>query len=397
MATTSDNSLSTRLNDVEDAGAAQRSALTRTLCDLVVLPANKISANERSLTADMLLEILGRAEIELRLELARRVARVRETPPALMRALLHDAPEVAIRLLEKAEYIPEALLVECARTGETNHRLALVRRLDLSPSVADAVLEFQEPEVTQLLLRREEFELSPGAVDILVARSASDVTLQGPLLMRPELEPAHGFMMFWWVDTERRKRILSRFSISRVLIQDALDDLYASILGKSRQLSDPSQEVDDVGIDPFVRELLILLDRRNRPRSAKGEPVPIDMVRRTIHAVRLGLGQQVLHAASVVTGLSRELVARIFRDPTGEPFAVMCKSLGLPRNAFFELITLEDADTIYPIERADDLMGVFDSLSRDFARAILRYWDWDGNPRIAQITRLIDAGFDAAH
>jgi hypothetical protein len=28
-------------------------------------------------------------------------------------------------------------------------------------------------------------------------------------------------------------------------------------------------------------------------------------------------------------------------------------------------------------------------MARDFARAVLRYWDWDANPRIAHITRLM--------
>ena len=41
--------------------------------------------------------------------------------------------------------------------------------------------------------------------------------------------------------------------------------------------------------------------------------------------------------------------------------------------------------------RADHLLAVFDSMARDFSRAVLRYWDWDTNPRIAHITRLMAA------
>ena len=28
-------------------------------------------------------------------------------------------------------------------------------------------------------------------------------------------------------------------------------------------------------------------------------------------------------------------------------------------------------------------------MARDFSRAVLRYWDWDSNPRIAHISRLM--------
>ncbi|MEO0398017.1 MAG: DUF2336 domain-containing protein [Pseudomonadota bacterium] len=383
-----------------DAGAVQRAALVRTLCDLVVLPANRISANERSLAADMILEVLARVDEDLRIDVARRVSRVRETPPALLRTLLLDEHPVAETLLGKAEFLPDALLAECARAGATAHRLAIARRLDLSPSVADAVLSFNETAVVKLLLRRDEFEFSPGAVDMLVARSSTDKEVQSLLLHRRELEPAHGFMMFWWVDSERRRRILSRFSISRALIQDALQDLYPLVFG---DLLEAGERIDEIppataqegGADPFVREILTILDRRSRPRGARGEPVSVDMLVRTLKAARLQPNQDVIHAASILTGLSRELVARILRDPGGEPFAVMGKSLGLPRDTFFEILYLKGADLPFTAEQAEDLMAVFDSLARDFARAVLRYWDWDGNPRMAQITRLIGLDADA--
>jgi len=33
-------------------------------------------------------------------------------------------------------------------------------------------------------------------------------------------------------------------------------------------------------------------------------------------------------------------------------------------------------------------------MARDFSRAVLRYWDWDTNPRIAHITRMMAALVD---
>jgi len=91
----------------------------------------------------------------------------------------------------------------------------------------------------------------------------------------------------------------------------------------------------------------------------------------------------------MIAGVSRELVARLLRDPGVEPFAVMCKSLGMPRSDFFALVSRQDAESPLPAQRAEDLLGIFDSMARDYARAVLRYWDWDGNPRIARITRLL--------
>ena len=366
------------------SGTSPRALMVRKLADIVVLPAGRISYNERCLTADILLQVVDKVEVELRIEVAERVSRVAESPPALLRMLLIDEPVVAEKVILGAEVIPEALLIEAARKGTTVHRTMIARRTDISTAVADAVLEFDELDVFKQILRRDDCLLSPDAINKLVAMSATRSELQGPLLRRAELEPAHGFMMFWWVDAERRRRIFARFAMDRGVIQDALADLYPRVFRSGEP-------------DPFVKEILILAERRHRPRGVNGEPVSMDVVKRTMKAARKYPAQEIIDAVGMVAGVSRELAARILRDPGGEAFAVICKALGIPRNdfyAFFEVKEHEEdamikAEDAAAAAHADYLLGVFDSMARDFARAILRYWDWDGNPRIAHITRLL--------
>jgi hypothetical protein len=303
------------------------------------------------------------------------VARVPDAPPALLRMLLLDEPAVAGAIIQGAAHIPESLLIETAVRATTAHRDMIARRLDLTTSVADAMLKYHEPDIARLLLRREEFAFSPTAIDILVSRSTDDRELQALLLRRRELEPAHGFMMFWWVDGERRKRILSRFALDRSILQETVQELYPPTFGPG---ATP---------DPVVKEILTLLDRRHRARAPSGEALTMDMVKKTLALAWAAFSHDGAVAVSALAGVSLELAARILRDPGGEPFAVMCKSLGVARNDFFKILMIgEDAAAV---ERAEELLAVFDMMARDFARAVLRYWDWDGNPRIARITRLV--------
>ncbi|MCB2112982.1 MAG: DUF2336 domain-containing protein [Parvularculaceae bacterium] len=355
--------------------------LARKLVDIVVLPATRLSSNERSLVADIMLQVLDKVDETLRFEISQRVARVPESPNALIRALLLDTPHVAQPVIRRIDPIPEAILIECARAGSAAHRALIARRIDLTASLADVLLEFAEPEVIKLLLRREEFQFSPTAIDYLVSRSAGDEEIQTLLLRRRELEPAHGFMMFWWADRDSRKRILTRFALDRTIIQDSVQELYGRVFRGE-------------GADPLVKEILTMLDRRHRPRGINGEPVSMDVVIRTLGAARKYPAQEIIQAVGMIAGVSRELIARILRDPGAEPFAVMCKSLGMPRAEFFALVSREDADNPLTPAHAEDLLGVFDSMARDYARAVMRYWDWDGNPRIAHVTRLL--GFDDA-
>lgn len=365
----------TMLTPLAGPTATARSLLVRKLSDIVVLPSGRISSNERALAADILLQVLDKVEEPLRIEVARRVANIQECPPALVRMLLLDTAPVAEKMMARAEHVPEALLIEAAREGTIAHRLMIARRLDLTTSVADACLLYNELEVCKLVLRREECPLSPNAINGLVALSATNPELQTFLLRRVELEPAHGFMMFWWVGPDQRKRILTRFSLDRSVIQDALADLYPRVF---RSVDKP---------DPFVKEILILAERRHRPRGRDGEPVSMDVVWNTLAAALRYPAQEIIDVVGMVGGISRELAARILRDPGGEPFAILAKSIGMSRDNFYSFFD-GSSEELTP-ERGEYLLAVFDSMARDFARAILRYWDWDGNPRIAHITHLL--------
>lgn len=365
----------TMLTPLTPTGPTVRTLMVRKLTDIVALPSGKISSNERSLVADILLHVLEKVETPIRMEVAQRIARVSECPPALVRMLLLDEPAVAEKIATSADTLPEALLIEAARDGTMAHRMMIARRLNLTSAVADACLAYDEMDVCKLVLKREECTLSPNAVNKLVSLSSANKEVQSLLLRRPELEPAHGFIMFWWVDGERRRRILTRFALDRTIIQDVLADLYPRVFRGGDN-------------DTVVKDILTLSERRHRPRGVNGEPVSMDVVKRTLAASCKYPAQEIIDAVAMIGGVSRDLASRILRDPGGEPFAVLCKSLGVARGDFYDFL-IAAAPGAEGAARADYLLGVFDSMARDFSRAVLRYWDWDTNPRIAHITRLM--------
>ena len=366
----------TLLTPMGKRATSPRAMMVRKLSDIVVLPTGQISTNERSLVADILLQIVDKVEPAIRKDLAKRVSRLSDCPPALIRALVLDDADIAQEILEHAETVPEPLLIETAHHGQTVHRTLIAGRKDLTSSVADAVLNYGEIDVIKRVLRCQDLTLSPVAVNRLVAQIATMPDLAPLLLRRPELEPAHGYTMFWWLDKERRRRILARFSLDRRLIQDALEDLYPQVFRSENP-------------DELVKEILLLSERRHRPRGVDGEPVSAGIIIKTLASACRNVSPEIIEAVSMIAGVSRELASRVLRDPGGEPMAIMCKSLGMARDDFYEIQLVPDEDKEAGQEKADYLLGIFDSLARDCCRAILRYWDWDGNPRIAHISQLL--------
>ena len=373
------------IDSAAETGAADegpsptRSLLARKILDIVVLPTTRISANERALAADLLLHLLTELGAEMRTEIALRASRVMECPPALLRMLMLDEIAVATKVLRGAESLPDALLIECAQTTTAEHRLLIARRLDMTPAVADALIHFSdEADLLDTLLRREEFALSPAAIEALVCRSATNPDLAGLLLRRRELEPAHAFMMFWWAGSDMRRRLIARFAIDRSVIQESVRDLYPLVFGE--MAGKP---------DAFVTTMLTMVDRRHRPRGIDGEAISMDVVQRTLAAARHHPSREMAEAIGMIAGITRDLAWRILNDQTGEAYTVMCKSLGVPRTEFYEFLQPEDGsgDPVLTAQDADRLLEVYDIMARDYARAILRYWDWNDNPRIAGMMR----------
>ena len=68
--------METMLTPLTATGPTVRALMVRKLVDIVALPSAKISANERALVGDILLQVIDKVEESLRIEVAQRVARV---------------------------------------------------------------------------------------------------------------------------------------------------------------------------------------------------------------------------------------------------------------------------------------------------------------------------------
>jgi hypothetical protein len=176
--------------------------------------------------------------------------------------------------------------------------------------------------------------------------------------------------MFWWLDRPGRRRILSRFAIDRTVIQNALKQLYVEVF------PDPDPDL-------VVKRILTLCDRRHRPRSRTGEVVSLDIVERMLATARANPTSDLCAAVGALAGIGADTATRCLHDQGGEPFSILCKSIGVSRGAFEEILAkalfMRKAGAAGPDldERQNDvLIGVFAMMARDYTRTILRYWDW---------------------
>lgn len=343
-----------------------RKALLKRLADVVSLPASRVNAFERAMTADLLVEMLREAEPDERARVAARVAPLAEIPNSLVRLLLRDEVAIARLLLDDCASLTDADLIACARDTGVQHRCAIALRRGVSEVVSEFLASFGEVQVLEALLRNTTARLSQPAVETMVAASRDAPALTHELLRRPELRPSGAYIMFWWCDTEARKGILSRFAVSREVLQDAVDDVFA-------------RAAEEGWSDPLSRKALQFIERRQRNRAAI-EKSPYDSLEHAIEAAESGLTRGLVQEIAYLSGLKPSTAAKLLGDIGGEPIAVLCKATGLPKacvRALWRSMRRPEFEADgSPSEHLERVLIAYDMLAVDRAQTVLRYWNW---------------------
>lgn len=343
-----------------------RTALLRRLADVVCLPSSRVNAFERAMTADLLVDMLREAEPQDRIRVAKRLAGLTEIPASLVRLLLRDHVDVAEALLVDCASLTDSDLLDCARLTGLEHRRLIALRRGVSEVVCEELIEFDEILVIECLLRNDTARFSNAAVEAVVAATRGDARLAPALLRRPELRPAHAYVLFWWADADVRRTILQRFAVSREVLQEAAGDVFPLAAQEGWQ-------------DPLARKALQFIERRQRNRAAIDKS-PFDSLEAAIAAAQDGMSRETAEEISYLSGLKPMTGAKIFTDTGGEPLAILCKATGLPRQAVRALWrglkraeTTPDGEIDPGLER---VLTTYDMIAVDRAQTVLRYWNW---------------------
>lgn len=344
-----------------------RQVLLRRLADVVSLPASRINAFERAVAGDLLVDVLRPATADERRRVAVRVAPLGELPDALKRLLLRDEPQVAAPLLETCAALSDADLIGCARDAATPHRLMMAGRRDLSEAVTDVLLSWGEAEVITAVLANPSARLSQTSLEGVIALSRGSPALCAAILKRPELRPSGAYVMFWWCGADERRTVLQRFAVSREVMQDSVEDVFAMAAAEGWE-------------DPVSRKALQFIERRQRNRAAIDKSPYADLEAAVAAAATHGLSRDLVGEIGHLSGVKPLTAAKIMGDPGGEPVAILCKATGLTRHHLLALWRAmrrpETGPDGGPHEDWSRVHLTYEMLAVDRAQTVLRYWNW---------------------
>src|SRR6476661_5612194 len=168
----------------------RRSVMLRHLTDLYLVGSEQYSEDEIDLIDDVFVRLVSTIEQSARALLAIRLGPVMVAPPKILRLLAcDDAIEVASPVLTQAARLDIDTLIECARTKNQEHLLAISRRKTLPEALTDVLVERGDQQVVLSTAQNPGAMFSGKGFDTLVRRARGDDALSFCVGMRPDLPP----------------------------------------------------------------------------------------------------------------------------------------------------------------------------------------------------------------
>lgn len=339
-----------------DPSSTSRNALAKSVVDLCLEDGVTLSPREFALTFEILHKLLQSVEMGVRRDLAQRLAPRADVPRDLIATLANDQINVAYPILVESLVLEDADLIAIARAHPASHQIAITLREQVSVEVSDVLIDTENVDVIDSLLRNPAARIAPVAMERLVDMSQSQSPLRRPLLQREDLQPDLAHRMSAWVGDALKKYIAETYPEASEAVAVGINAAVRSASGgqDGAAASDLSERVSAIEAGAGITAETL-----------------IDALR--IEDVELF---EALFARR--TGIDMAAMPALVYDPGGEPFAVACKACGF---------SLEEFETLYgqltkslagpPDTGGDDLeriRGFYRKLDDGAVRSLVEEW-----------------------
>ncbi len=238
-------------------------------------------------------------------ELSRRLAPVRNAPPAVMRRLAGN-PSIAVAapVLSRATHLEDHELVSIVLTQSQAHLLTISGRCRLNEAVTDALVECGDRDVARNLALNHGARFSEAGLTALVERAATDPILAEKLAQRHDVAPAmlRGLMLA--AAGEVRDRLMA---IAR-------DDQHSEI---AVAVSEISREQAEAADEAEATRTVRVLQRRGELDQAK-----------ILDFARGGHTKYTFAALALICDVSVDVVRRLMQGDQPEAALILCQAAG---------------------------------------------------------------------
>lgn len=342
-----------------DGSPQGRMLLANAVGDLLNSPPGEAEIN---LIAEILLQIVRHAEMDIRRALAEKLARQKNAPKALMVWLANDELPVARPVLVLSDVLEDEDLLDIIQKRDSEYRKMIAQRKTIGKRVIQALIATHDGSVLQSLLENEAIQFDEPALRMLMTAAKHAENLKKPMILRKEINANMATSLYWWVSQELRQTIQSRFSIHRALLDEALEETMNELLSTR-----------NTGIETITPEIKYISQQLVAARRVTSGLL--------ITTLRRGQLNLFLALFSDLLNLSIEKVDTILSHPSGEFLSVCCRSQNILKPDFASIFLQARAarllNRMVNPQELSQILRFYDKLTYADASALLMSWQND--------------------
>jgi uncharacterized protein (DUF2336 family) len=345
-------SLIPELEDVVRHGStARRAEMLRRITALFVEGASRFNSEHVQLFGDVLTRLSADVDAQSRLELADRLAAIRNAPPDLVRRLAEDDDvAVARAVLKRSPQLDERDLAEIAQSSSQAHLVALSKRKAIGATVTDILVERGERDVLRSVAENPDAQLSPASFAVLIERAVQDAALAEKVGLRPDIPPR----------LLRDLLLKTTPTVQRRLLASAKPEIQSEI----RRVLSEAATADTVPRDYSAAERAI---RELHEQDRLDEARIVDFANQRQY-------QELVAGLAALCEVSVNVVDRLMTSDRPDPILILCKAAGWGWATVRAIMAAIPQGPAKSSTELDAAFANFERLSPTTAQRVMRFW-----------------------
>jgi len=332
----------------------RRSAMLRHLTDLFLVGSDAYSDDEVGLIDDVFVRLVATIEESSRALLAIRLGPVPTAPPKILRLLAcDDVIEVASPVLTQAERLDTETLIQCAKTKNQEHLLAISRRKSLPEPLTDVLVERGDQQVVLSTAKNSGARFSGKGFATLVRRSHGDDQLAACVGTRRDLPPE----LFEKLLEAASEKVRAKLEVERRYLKADITEVVGHVSDSIRTAA------NDQPLGYAAAQVLA----ESLHRSGLLTPMKLE------EFAAADRFEEMVAALSVMSGVPTAIIERNMRETNTQSLLVLAKAIGLSWDTTRGIMVLAAKRYRRSMAGIDQSMSSFNRLRQSTAQQILDF------------------------
>lgn len=312
-----------------------------------------LSYAEQEIITDVLMDLIRKAEIDLRQALAERIAALDNAPLRMVLHLANDEIAVADPILRRSRVLMDMDLIYIIKAKGAEYWRAIAKRPQMNAQLMDALVDTKDFDTAVNLVENKYIALTPKAMDYLAELAKTAEQIARPLVMRDDISFDVIEGLYHFVGRELKAYIQANYDGISQEIKNVVDEIVEELIDAQSQ-DTPSMS-------------MIIAAEKMLERGALNPDSMVENLKR-------GQIANFIAQFSVYCGLTTDIVQTMLSQKTAQGLAVACKALGIEKSKFINIFLLTSRVRGGVVINQQDLaraLSYFDKIKVSVAQKIL--------------------------